>query len=443
MANRLTTVEFIKRARAKHGDRYDYSKTKYVNQKTRVVIGCPVHGDFLQLPTEHYYKGSKCRQCANAETGKNQRLTTEGFIKLAREKHRYKYDYSKVVYVTQKRKVIITCPDHGDFLQAPTSHYNKGAGCPECAKIQRGLSGRVTQEAFIESVTRYFPDYDFSGSKYSTAKELVEFSCPSHGMVEQYAHHLNSGTVGCPKCGNESAGEKLRLTSATFLERALELHGGIYDYFLTSYFDMHTPVSIICPKHGEFSQLSRAHLQGSGCPECGDTEGADKRKKSIDEFLADAKRVHGDRYDYSESICVGVKKPISIRCKLHGLFSSTPDGHINGGTGCPICFPGGFNTSLPGTLYYLRVDDRSFGPLYKIGITNKHDPLHRWQSGEDRGRIKVLKTWFFDIGETALRQEQEILIMYSAFKYEGPNILSSGNTEMFNRDVLRLDHEMS
>ena len=59
------------------------------------------------------------------------KLTTEEFIKKAREVHRDKYDYSKVEYVNSKVKVTIICPEHGEFSQFPQKHL-LGQGCPNC-----------------------------------------------------------------------------------------------------------------------------------------------------------------------------------------------------------------------------------------------------------------------------------------------------------------------
>ena len=47
MPVRLTTEQFIEKAIAKHGDRYDYSLVEYVNKRTKVKIGCIEHGYFL------------------------------------------------------------------------------------------------------------------------------------------------------------------------------------------------------------------------------------------------------------------------------------------------------------------------------------------------------------------------------------------------------------
>ena len=50
MSKRLTTEEFIRRGRAAHGDRYDYSRVEYGGRHRKVEIGCPVHGWFRQKP---------------------------------------------------------------------------------------------------------------------------------------------------------------------------------------------------------------------------------------------------------------------------------------------------------------------------------------------------------------------------------------------------------
>ena len=60
---RLSTEDFIRKSKLVHGEKYDYSKTVYVNAYTDVIITCPIHGDFLQKPHEHL-KGCGCNICA-------------------------------------------------------------------------------------------------------------------------------------------------------------------------------------------------------------------------------------------------------------------------------------------------------------------------------------------------------------------------------------------
>lgn len=124
---RLTTEDFIKRSREIHGDKYNYDKVVYVNNRTKVIISCHVHGDFEQQP-RHHLIGKGCKKCFDQSI----RTTKEEFIERSNEIHNNKFSYDKVVYQSTHTKVIITCPKHGDFTQTP-AHHLKGAGCPRCA----------------------------------------------------------------------------------------------------------------------------------------------------------------------------------------------------------------------------------------------------------------------------------------------------------------------
>ena len=63
--NKRTIEEFIEKARATHGDKYDYSLVAYKNAKTKIIITCKKHGPFLQLPNTHL-RGSGCPKCLAA-----------------------------------------------------------------------------------------------------------------------------------------------------------------------------------------------------------------------------------------------------------------------------------------------------------------------------------------------------------------------------------------
>ena len=59
---RITTKNFIEKARSIHGDRYDYSLVSYKGTKIKVVIICHIHGRYEQIPNHHLMK-SGCPQC--------------------------------------------------------------------------------------------------------------------------------------------------------------------------------------------------------------------------------------------------------------------------------------------------------------------------------------------------------------------------------------------
>ena len=128
---KLTTEEFIRNAIDIYGNKYDYSKTVYINAKTKVCIICPEHGEFWKTPNEHISKKSGCPKCHEENKKFYKLLTTEEFIKRAREVHGDKYDYSKVEYKGNQTKVCIICPEHGEFWQTPSNHL-RYKGCSKC-----------------------------------------------------------------------------------------------------------------------------------------------------------------------------------------------------------------------------------------------------------------------------------------------------------------------
>ncbi len=192
---KLTQEEFIEKAINVHRGKYDYSKVVYINNRTKICITCPVHGDFFQLPN-HHLKGVGCPKCNWGVL-----LTTKEFIEKAKNIHGDKYDYSKTEYIDSKTKICIICPEHGEFWQRPNDHLNK-KGCPKCAgKI------KLTTEEFIKKAKQVHGDkYDYSKVEYNCIRDKICIICPEHGEFWQTPNdHLDNH--GCPKC-NQSKLEK-------------------------------------------------------------------------------------------------------------------------------------------------------------------------------------------------------------------------------------------
>ena len=61
---KLTIEEFIEKAKIIHGDKYDYSKVEYVNSMVKVCIICPIHGEFFVKPNDHIHKKCGCVKCS-------------------------------------------------------------------------------------------------------------------------------------------------------------------------------------------------------------------------------------------------------------------------------------------------------------------------------------------------------------------------------------------
>lgn len=195
----MTKEEFITRANLLNNNKYSYDKVIYKNNYTKVIITCPIHGDFEQTPKNHL-NGNQCPKCALIN-----RSLKNCFVEKANKVHGNKYDYSKAEYKTNKDKICIICPKHGEFWQNVQSHL-RGYGCPICSKEHYVSPVKLTQEEFIErSIKTHNGKYDYSKTNYIIGTEKVTIICPKHGEFQQQAIMHMRG-AGCPKC-RSSKGE--------------------------------------------------------------------------------------------------------------------------------------------------------------------------------------------------------------------------------------------
>ena len=133
-----TTEDIVERFKNVHGDKYDYTRVRFVKTTVKVPIVCYDHGVFWQEPHAHL-KGQGCPICGINKRANNKTNTVEYFITKAKEKYGDKYDYSLVEYVNNKTKVKIICPEHGIFEIMPCGHIGaNGRGCPKCGNSRKG-----------------------------------------------------------------------------------------------------------------------------------------------------------------------------------------------------------------------------------------------------------------------------------------------------------------
>lgn len=267
----MNTKEFIEKAKIVHGDRYDYSKVVYINPKEKVCIICPIHGEFWQKPYNHL-NGQGCGKCRYELLSSKHKKATSKWIEEVRKVHGDKYNYSKVEYKSCQEKVCIICPTHGEFWQRPLSHL-QGQGCPHC----NGNANKNTELFIKEAIKVHNDKYDYSKVEYKNNKTKVCIICPKHGEFWQTPQkHLNNR--GCPICGGSA-----KSNTDDFIEKARKVHGNKYNYSKVEYVNAHTKVKIKCPKHGEFLQIPSDHLQGKGCPNC--SHFISKAEKEIYEYI--------------------------------------------------------------------------------------------------------------------------------------------------------------
>ena len=270
--------------------------------------------------------------------------------------------------------------------------------------------------------------YDYSKVDYFNSNTKVCIICPEHGEFWQTpSAHIRGNK--CPKCANMSRGRKKRLTKEEFTERARRVHGYKYDYYKVRYVNMMTPVTIVCPEHGDFEQTPNAHLNGQGCPKC---KGRNlSQHELIEKFIS----VHGDRYNYSKVEFTKMHDKVCIICPEHGEFWQSPSKHLLG-QGCKQC---GYDSNKGG-----RVSMWDFIERAKVVHGNKYDYSEVYfNTVHDKIKINCPKHGFFyqnaydhlnghgcpRCGIIVSKSEEEIYNMLS-------NKLGEGLVEQRNRKVL-------
>lgn len=202
-----------------------------------------------------------------------------------------------------------------------------------------------TKKFIRRSLRKYGETYTYYNSVFiDYGKTKIKICCPIHGEFEKTAARFLGVEIGCPVCSILAGKEKLKFTTEMFIEKARKIHGDKFDYSKTVYKSNTEPVIIICKEHGEFETTPHSHFHTKGgCPKCAIINSTSHNKKgkrnlllSTEGFIEKARKVHGDKYDYSLVDCKGYKKPVKIICKEHGVFEQKPNTHLAGG-GCPEC----------------------------------------------------------------------------------------------------------
>ena len=186
----MDTKTFIDKARAVHGDNYLYERTVHPGTKhCKVIITCPTHGDFEHRADMHL-QGNGCKQCADAK----RRMTTEDFIKKAKEVHGDRFDYSMTDYKSSHESVVIICAIHGKHEQLAYNHL-QGKSCLECKYLNH--PGGYTYNLFKENreLARstgifYIVEYDFPGEQ-----PFIKIGITVHNAYTRHKSHWNRVTI--------------------------------------------------------------------------------------------------------------------------------------------------------------------------------------------------------------------------------------------------------
>jgi hypothetical protein len=272
---------------------------------------------------------------------------------------------------------------------------------------------KLTRIEIIDRLSKKHPEYDYSLLPGDvTTKSKLRVVCLDHGEFNPTYHdHLHKGSK-CPECSRL----KKAATQSDFIRKAQKVHGNRYDYSTVRYVNNEIKVTIICPEHGPFEQTPYSHTcYSNGCPSCA----TNNRRKTKDEFVREANKIHKGAYDYSSVVYSNIHSHVTIVCSEHGPFEQTPTNHLHQQAGCPRCASHVKYTkryfatypeisSTPGVLYVVRMFDDAERFL-KVGITKHWSVEQRYEQSPETGyEIELVNSKKLPLGE-AYDTEQHIL----------------------------------
>jgi hypothetical protein len=199
--------DFVKNAKAIHGEKYKYYPETYIKSSALTKINCKEHGDFEQKPSDHLNQKQGCPVCGRISQTEKRKFSNEEYIQKANTIHRKKYSYPNLKYKNSNSKINISCPKHGIFNTNPGNHL-QGSGCPKCGiENVHKLQLKSIDDFILESNLMHNNKFNYSQVNYKGGKIKVKIICPKHGLFEQSPNHHQRG-AGCPNC-NISKGEEL------------------------------------------------------------------------------------------------------------------------------------------------------------------------------------------------------------------------------------------
>ena len=130
---------------------------------------------------------------------------------------------------------------------------------------------------------------------------------------------------------------KNKLTQEQFITKCEDVHKGFYDYSKVVYNTMSEKITVICPKHGEFSVRAANHKRGDGCQKCYDERRGFGTRKGYDYYMNVINESSVNEIELVDGVVETKKSVITLRCKKHYVEYSGTLGNLLGRLGCEKC----------------------------------------------------------------------------------------------------------
>lgn len=191
---------------------------------------------------------------------------TQSFIARAKEVHGDLYEYDKVVYVKSSQKVLITCPEHGDFEQSPNNHLSGLCGCKSCISRPEPMNTDYWVKKFV-SIHGDAYDYSKFEARGAFRKSIVVCNQTGSEFLISPDGHGNAGK-GCPCCRYKKSSSAITMSQPRAQLKLSEKHGDKIT-IKDGYIKFSEKCLLSCKEHGDFiNSPQTAHSTTYGCPKC-------------------------------------------------------------------------------------------------------------------------------------------------------------------------------
>lgn len=209
MPQRLTTNEFKQQLNSEHPELELLSD--YKGNKEYVTVRCIKHNNIFNTKPNWLHRGCGCQLCYDERRGKTLTKSKSDFISEISKIYKGKnYDFSKIEYYGNKKKVCIICPKHGEFWLRPDKIITRKSICPQCSAEFCGVKRRLTKNEFLIKAREVHGfKFDYTKSNYITTDTPICITCPKHGEFWQTPESHLQGH-GCPQCCESQLEKKVK-----------------------------------------------------------------------------------------------------------------------------------------------------------------------------------------------------------------------------------------
>lgn len=167
----------MKKQKKVHGDKYDYSKVDYINNVSKIKIICPIHGEFMQLASNHLYRLG-CPYCKESKLERKMlAFLLESSIKFERQKRFRWLGKQSIDFYLLDYNIGIECQGRQHFESVMAFGGNDGYDVTvgrDNKKLQKCLENGVQLVYYIEERFKHYINNGLIYTKDNTFSNLEE-----------------------------------------------------------------------------------------------------------------------------------------------------------------------------------------------------------------------------------------------------------------------------